>query len=121
MEHPQLHVLQREKFIWSLSNIPLLEPYLHLMDGDPVQQVVKSVIQLYKTCVQPKLGSFRKCESLPSPAVLSELSLLIDLLQMEENRLEQCGLVHQERHIFCFPLHATINMTFKFNNVTSLL
>ncbi|XP_024278598.1 hydroxylysine kinase isoform X1 [Oncorhynchus tshawytscha] len=61
MEHPQLHVLQREKFLWSLSNIPLLEPYLHLMDGDPVQQVVKSVIQLYKTCVQPKLGSFRKC------------------------------------------------------------
>ncbi|XP_041745623.1 hydroxylysine kinase [Coregonus clupeaformis] len=61
MEHPQLQVLQREKFIWSLSNIPLLEPYVPLMDGDPVQQVIKSVIQQYKTCVQPKLGSFRKC------------------------------------------------------------
>ncbi|CAB1314338.1 unnamed protein product [Coregonus sp. 'balchen'] len=63
MEHPQLQVLQREKFIWSLSNIPLLEPYVPLMDGDPVQQVIKSIIQQYKTCIQPKLGSFRKYDS----------------------------------------------------------
>jgi hypothetical protein len=90
------------------------------MDGDPVQQVVKSVIQLYKTCVQPKLGSFRKCESLPSPAVLSELSLLIDLVQMEENGLEQHGLVHQEAQ-FLFSIACHNKYDLNFNKVTSLL
>ncbi|KAL1023332.1 hypothetical protein UPYG_G00039350 [Umbra pygmaea] len=61
MEHPQLHVLNRENFIWSLSSIPLLERYLYVMDGDPVQVVIKAVLQQYKTQLQPKLSSFRKC------------------------------------------------------------
>ncbi|XP_036378022.1 hydroxylysine kinase [Megalops cyprinoides] len=61
MEHPNLWVLQRKNFIWNLSNVPLLEPYLHVMDGDPVQQVVKEVIEMYKRQVLPNLGSFRKC------------------------------------------------------------
>ncbi|XP_061540259.1 hydroxylysine kinase [Phycodurus eques] len=61
MEHPQLCVLQREGFIWSLSNIPLLEKYMKVLDGDPLLEVVKSVIQHYKTAVAPKYSSFRAC------------------------------------------------------------
>ncbi|XP_044216465.1 hydroxylysine kinase [Thunnus albacares] len=61
MEHPHLSVLQREGFKWSLSNVPLLETYLYVLDGDPLQEVVKSVIHQYKTSVVPKYSSFRKC------------------------------------------------------------
>uniref|UniRef100_UPI003AAA318E hydroxylysine kinase n=1 Tax=Centroberyx gerrardi TaxID=166262 RepID=UPI003AAA318E len=61
LEHPHLSVLQREKYIWSLSNIPLLEPFVCLMDGEPVQEAVKSVLQQYNTSVAPKRSSFRKC------------------------------------------------------------
>lgn len=61
MEHPQLSVLQRENFIWSLSNIPRLEAYMKILDGDPLEEVVKSVIHQYKTSVVPKRSSFRKC------------------------------------------------------------
>ncbi|XP_036374806.1 hydroxylysine kinase-like [Megalops cyprinoides] len=61
MEHPNLWALQREDFIWNPRNLPLLEPYLHVMDGDPVQQVVKEVIETFKRQVLPNLGSFRKC------------------------------------------------------------
>ncbi|KAJ7993456.1 hypothetical protein DPEC_G00272620 [Dallia pectoralis] len=60
MEHPQLHLLNREMFIWNLSNVPLLESYLSVMDGDPMQEVVTAVIQQYKACVQPKLSCCRK-------------------------------------------------------------
>lgn len=62
MEHPHLSVLQREKFIWSLSNLTLLEAYLYVLDGDPLQEVVKSVIDMFKTSVVPKSPNFRKCE-----------------------------------------------------------
>lgn len=61
MEHPQLSVLDRENFIWNLSSIPLLEKYLPLMEGDPAHQVVKEIIEQFKTCVIPKLPFFRKC------------------------------------------------------------
>ncbi|XP_061593160.1 hydroxylysine kinase [Cololabis saira] len=61
MEHPHLRTLQRESFIWSLSNIPLLEEYLRVLDGDPLQEVVKSVIDQYKTSVLPKRSNFHKC------------------------------------------------------------
>ncbi|XP_026200638.1 hydroxylysine kinase-like [Anabas testudineus] len=61
LEHPHLSLLQREKFIWSLSNVTLLEEYINVLDGDPLQEVVKSVIHQYKTCVIPKRSSFRKC------------------------------------------------------------
>ncbi|XP_034535281.1 hydroxylysine kinase-like, partial [Notolabrus celidotus] len=60
MEHPHLSVLQREAFRWSLSNLPLLESYLHLMDGDPLQEVVKSVLHQFKTFVVPRWDSLRK-------------------------------------------------------------
>ena len=61
LEHPHLSVLQREKFIWSLSSVPLLEEYLNVLDGDPLQEVVKEVIHQYKTTVVPKRSNFRKC------------------------------------------------------------
>ncbi|XP_030647449.1 hydroxylysine kinase-like [Chanos chanos] len=61
MDHPNLNALQREGFIWNLSNVPLLEQYLHALDGKPVQKIVKSVIEQYKSEVVPNLSSFRKC------------------------------------------------------------
>ncbi|XP_075944749.1 hydroxylysine kinase-like [Anarhichas minor] len=61
MEHPHLGVLQREKFIWSLSNVPLLEAYINILEGDPLEEVVKSVIHQYKTSVIPKRSNFRRC------------------------------------------------------------
>jgi len=64
MEHPKISSLQRENFIWSLTSVPLLNQYLHVMDGDPVQKVVKSVIEQYQVQVMPKLPLFRKCKAL---------------------------------------------------------
>ncbi|XP_041863211.1 hydroxylysine kinase [Melanotaenia boesemani] len=61
MEHPHLSILQRDKFIWSLSNVVLLEAYIGVLDGDPLQEVVKSVIDDYKTSVDTKRPRFRKC------------------------------------------------------------
>ncbi|XP_068599779.1 hydroxylysine kinase-like [Brachionichthys hirsutus] len=60
-EHPDLSVLQRENFIWSLSNTPLLEAYIYVLDGNPLQKVVKSVIHQYKTSVIPNRSNFRNC------------------------------------------------------------
>lgn len=62
MEHPHLSILQREQFIWSLSNVTLLERYVHVLDGDPLQEAVKSVIHQYKTSVIPQRSSFRECK-----------------------------------------------------------
>ncbi|XP_051766488.1 hydroxylysine kinase [Ctenopharyngodon idella] len=61
MEHPNITALQRENFIWNLTSIPLLNQYIHVMDGDPVQKVVKAVIEQYQIQVMPKLLLFRKC------------------------------------------------------------
>ncbi|XP_034003871.1 hydroxylysine kinase-like [Trematomus bernacchii] len=61
MVHSDLAVLERDNLIWSLSNLPLLEPYIHLFDGDPLEKVVKSVLYQYKTSVIPKRCNFRKC------------------------------------------------------------
>ncbi|XP_028850074.1 hydroxylysine kinase-like [Denticeps clupeoides] len=61
MEHPHLGVLQREGFIWSLSNVPLLEHYLPLLDGDPIQAIVQEIIDQFKLQVVPNMRFFRKC------------------------------------------------------------
>ncbi|KAI2650148.1 Hydroxylysine kinase [Labeo rohita] len=60
MDHPNIGVLQRKDFIWNLSSVPLLSQYIHVMDGDPVQKVVKAVMEQYQTQVVPKLPLFRK-------------------------------------------------------------
>ncbi|XP_038147501.1 hydroxylysine kinase isoform X2 [Cyprinodon tularosa] len=61
MEHPHLSILERENFIWSLSNVSLLKGYLNVLDGDPLQEAVKSVITQYEDYVIPKRPNFRKC------------------------------------------------------------
>ncbi|XP_062868969.1 hydroxylysine kinase isoform X2 [Trichomycterus rosablanca] len=61
MEHRNLRVLHRENYIWSLSSIPLLDQYLHVMDGEPIQPIVRGAIDQYRVQVEPKLSSFRKC------------------------------------------------------------
>ncbi|XP_072516970.1 hydroxylysine kinase isoform X2 [Salminus brasiliensis] len=61
MEHPHLSTLQRKNFIWSLASVPLLEQFLPVLDGDPMQEVVKAVIEQYRIHIAPKLHSFRKC------------------------------------------------------------
>lgn len=55
-----LDVLQSHDTPWSLSNIPLLEGYLSVMDGNPLQEVIKAVIEQYKLHVDPKISSFSK-------------------------------------------------------------
>uniref|UniRef100_H3CCJ8 Hydroxylysine kinase n=1 Tax=Tetraodon nigroviridis TaxID=99883 RepID=H3CCJ8_TETNG len=60
-QHPYRSELQRDQFIWSLSSIPNLEGYLHVVDGEPLKHVVKAVIHQYKTCVLPKRRLFRSC------------------------------------------------------------
>ncbi|KAM7011963.1 hydroxylysine kinase-like [Tautogolabrus adspersus] len=57
---PNLDVLERDGVLWSLSNVPHLEGYLSVMDGDPLQKVVKEVIEQYKSHVQPKINTFQK-------------------------------------------------------------
>ncbi|GAA6111202.1 hydroxylysine kinase-like [Tachysurus ichikawai] len=61
MEHENLGALQRENFIWSLSCVPLIDDYLHVMDGDPMQLIIRGVIDQYRNQVVPKFPSFRKC------------------------------------------------------------
>lgn len=57
---PDSDVLQRDDVIWSLSSIPLVENYLSVMDGDPLQDVIKAAIGQYKLYVEPKMVSFQK-------------------------------------------------------------
>ncbi|XP_029684317.1 hydroxylysine kinase-like isoform X2 [Takifugu rubripes] len=78
-QHPHYDELQRDQFIWSLSNIPLLEGYLHVLDGDPLKEVVEALINQYKTSVIPKRSSF--CSSLIH-ADLNDLNILV---QPDEN------------------------------------
>lgn len=61
-QHPYRGELQRDQFIWSLSSIPLLEGYLHVLDGEPLKDVVEALIHQYKTSVIPKRRCFHRCE-----------------------------------------------------------
>ncbi|XP_029285457.1 hydroxylysine kinase-like [Cottoperca gobio] len=56
---PNLDVLQNDA-LWSLSRIPLIECSLSVMDGNPLQKVIKAIIKQCKSHVQPKISSFRK-------------------------------------------------------------
>ncbi|KAK0155298.1 Hydroxylysine kinase [Merluccius polli] len=75
MDHPHLSTLQRDTFIWNLSNVPLLEGYIHNMDGDPLQGVVKAVLKEFKTSVLPNRPVFRKCIN---HGDLSDLNILVE-------------------------------------------
>lgn len=59
MESPN-DALQKGDCVWNLTNIPLLEEYLSEMEDDPLKDIVKAVIEKFKTDVQPKLNFFRK-------------------------------------------------------------
>lgn len=61
MEHPHLRVFQRENFTWSLSYFPVMEKYIYVLDGDPLQEVVNSIMHQFKSSVVPKRSDFRKC------------------------------------------------------------
>ncbi|XP_060796638.1 hydroxylysine kinase-like [Neoarius graeffei] len=61
MEHENLDVLQRENFIWNLSHVPLINNHLNVLDGDPLQRIIRGVLDQYQNQVVPKLPSFRKC------------------------------------------------------------
>ncbi|XP_077440783.1 hydroxylysine kinase-like [Vanacampus margaritifer] len=80
MEHPQLDKLRRDNFKWSLSNVPILEKYIHVLDGDPLQEVVMSVLHQYKATVANKHPSFRKC------LIHGDLNDLNVLVQANESR-----------------------------------
>ncbi|XP_034035874.1 hydroxylysine kinase isoform X2 [Thalassophryne amazonica] len=106
MEHPHLSVLQREKFIWSLSNIPLLEEYLSMLDGDALQDVVKSVIQQYKVTVIPNLSNFRKCIN---HGDLNDLNILVQ--PDESDGYKICGILDfgdMNRGYYVYELAITI-------------
>ena len=77
MEHPHLSALQRDSFIWSLSNVPLLEGYVYSMDGDPLQEVVKAVLEEFNTSVLPNRHAFRKCTLFTVPNRNGLLSVVI--------------------------------------------
>ncbi|CAJ1060770.1 hydroxylysine kinase-like [Xyrichtys novacula] len=57
---PNLDVLKKDGELWSFPNFHLLEGYLSVMDGDPLQDIVKAVLDQYKSNVQPKISSFQK-------------------------------------------------------------
>ncbi|XP_051930587.1 hydroxylysine kinase-like [Hippocampus zosterae] len=80
VEHPQLNKLQRDSFTWSLSNVPILEKYIHVLDGDPLQEVVRSILHQYKTTVSRKYPRFRKS------LIHGDLNDLNVLVQADESR-----------------------------------
>lgn len=57
---PYQDVLQEDDTQWAFAQIPALEKSLSVMDGEPLQEVVKEVIELYKTHVQPNLCLFQR-------------------------------------------------------------
>lgn len=60
MSTPNQEVLREEDILWHLTNIPAMEKHLSVMDGEPLQEVVKDIIGLYKKQVEPNLGVFQQ-------------------------------------------------------------
>ncbi|XP_068176174.1 hydroxylysine kinase-like isoform X2 [Antennarius striatus] len=84
LEHPYLSMLQRDNFIWHLSRIPMLEAYINFFDGDPLQEVVKSVIHQFNTSVIPKLSYFRKCLN---HSDLNQMNILVQPNESDGHRI----------------------------------
>ncbi|XP_054858404.1 hydroxylysine kinase [Eublepharis macularius] len=59
--HPSTKHLHRDKFIWNLANVPLLEQYIPALNQNRDLEVVKQVIQQFKLKIVPKLSNFRPC------------------------------------------------------------
>lgn len=60
MATPNQDVLREEDILWHLTNIPAMEKHLSVMDGEPLQEVIKDIIGLYKKNVEPNLGNFQQ-------------------------------------------------------------
>ncbi|KAJ8278839.1 hypothetical protein COCON_G00059050 [Conger conger] len=61
MEHPKLEALQRGNFLWKLSNVHMLEPYLPALEGEDDKRIVKDILKMFQTQVLVNVSSFRKC------------------------------------------------------------
>ncbi|XP_029414684.1 hydroxylysine kinase isoform X3 [Nannospalax galili] len=59
-QHPKLHLLHREDFIWNLKSIPLLEKYVDALGQNRNREIVEQVIQLFKEEIMTKLSNFRE-------------------------------------------------------------
>ncbi|XP_038639992.1 hydroxylysine kinase-like [Scyliorhinus canicula] len=59
-QHPTRESLQREDFLWKLSNTHMLDTYLHVMEEESHQQMVEQIIQQFKEKILPNLSKFRK-------------------------------------------------------------
>lgn len=46
--------------LWDFSQIPALEKSLSVLDGEPLQEVVREVMGLYTTHVEPNLCLFQR-------------------------------------------------------------
>uniref|UniRef100_H3C4A0 Hydroxylysine kinase n=1 Tax=Tetraodon nigroviridis TaxID=99883 RepID=H3C4A0_TETNG len=57
-QHPFYDELRRDNFLWCLSNIPMLEEYLQVAEGEPLKEIVEGVIRQFRTSVIPKTSSF---------------------------------------------------------------
>ncbi|XP_067871406.1 hydroxylysine kinase-like isoform X2 [Heterodontus francisci] len=57
--HPTTKSLHREGFQWSLSNLHLLEKYLHEMEEGDTRSIVEQVIQQFKEKILPNMDKFR--------------------------------------------------------------
>lgn len=101
LEHPHLSVMERPNFRWSLSSVSHLKQYVHLLDHEPLREIVTSVLHLYKTCVDPKRPQFRKCKyDFYSPSTLNCIfHPSHSQKQYSGNALRGCFTVFRINHI----------------------
>ncbi|XP_078388663.1 hydroxylysine kinase-like [Cetorhinus maximus] len=59
-QHPTLKSLQRQDFLWKLSNTPMLDKYLDALEEGSDRQIVEQIIQQFKEKILPNLSKFRK-------------------------------------------------------------
>ncbi|XP_067871409.1 hydroxylysine kinase [Heterodontus francisci] len=59
-QHPTQKSLQRQDFIWSLSNTHMLDKYLYAVEEGSNRRVVEQIIQQFKEKILPNLSKFRK-------------------------------------------------------------
>ncbi|XP_051898309.1 hydroxylysine kinase-like isoform X2 [Pristis pectinata] len=59
-QHPTLRSLQRDSFIWNVSNIDQLKKYLYAVRDDSDRQAVEQIIQQTMENVLPNTSNFRE-------------------------------------------------------------
>ncbi|XP_078055964.1 hydroxylysine kinase-like [Mustelus asterias] len=59
-QHPTRKSLQRQDFLWKLSNTHMLDEYLHALEEGSNRQVVEQIIQQFKEKILPNLSKFRQ-------------------------------------------------------------